>query len=114
MKYLLLAYTSLAEWNIVDVTSEEFLASCKFYEDLVEELTGSGELVTTEGLGHPALSHTARRGSLVSEGPFAETGEVLASFAVIDVDGQDRALSIAARIADAVGDTVEVRPIMHG
>ncbi|MGI5240343.1 YciI family protein [Dactylosporangium sp. CA-139066] len=60
------------------------------------------------------MSRTVRRGSLVSEGPYAETGEVLASFAIIDCDGQDRALSIAARIADAVGDTVEVRPIMHG
>jgi hypothetical protein len=114
MKYLLLAYTSLAEWDTADVTSQEFLDACAFYEDLVKELTGSGELIGTEGLGHPALSHTVRRGSLVSEGPFAETGEVLASFAILDCDGQDRALSIAARIADAVGDTVEVRPIMHG
>jgi hypothetical protein len=114
MKYLLLAYTSLAEWDSVDVTSAQFLASCRFYEDLIEELTGTGELLSTEGLGHPALTHTVRRGSLVSEGPFAETGEVLASFAVLDCDGQERALSIAARIADAVGDTVEVRPIMHG
>jgi hypothetical protein len=39
---------------------------------------------------------------------------VLASFAIVDCDSHDRAMSIASRISDAVGDTVEVRPIMEG
>jgi hypothetical protein len=117
MKYLLLAYTGQEGWDAVDVTSPEFLAACKFYEDLATELTTSGELLTTEGLAHPALSRTVRRGPdgpVASEGPFAESKEVLASFAIVDVDSHDRAMSIASRITDAVGDPVEIRPIMEG
>jgi hypothetical protein len=117
MKYLLLAYTKHADWDTVDVTSPEFQAVCAFYENLSKELTESGELVTTEGLAHPALTQTVRKrdeGTVASDGPYAEFKEVLASFAIIDCDSHDRAMAIAARIVDAVGDTVEVRPIMQG
>ncbi|GAA3079774.1 hypothetical protein JOF29_004900 [Kribbella aluminosa] len=117
MKYLLLAYGDQSGWDTVDVTSPEFIAMCKFYEDLAAELTASGELLGTEGLSHPALARTVRRtdgGPVASEGPFAESKEVLASFAIVDCDSHDRAMAIAARIVDAVGDTVEVRPIMAG
>lgn len=117
MKYLLLAYGNQAAWDTVDVTSPEFLAACKFYEDLSSELTASGELLSTEGLAHPALSRTVRTGDdgpVASEGPFAESKEVLASFAIVDCDSHDRAMAIAARIVEAVGDAVEVRPIMAG
>lgn len=88
---------------------------CAFYEDLGKELTESGEAVMTEGLAHPALTRTLRRhdGDVVAlEGPYAETKEVLASFSIVDWASADRALAIAARIVDAVGDTVEVRPVM--
>lgn len=117
MKYLLLAYGNQADWDTVDVTSPEFIAACKFYEDLAGELTASGELLSTEGLAHPALARTIRSGEpgpVASEGPFAESKEVLASFAIVDCDSHDRAMSIATRIVEAVGDTVEVRPIMEG
>ncbi|WP_371406068.1 YciI family protein [Kribbella sp. NBC_00662] len=117
MKYLLLAYGDQAAWDTVDVNSPEFLAACKFYEDLAAELTATGELLGTEGLAHPALSRTVRRtaaGPVASDGPFAESKEVLASFAIVDCDSHDRAMAIAGRIVDAVGDTVEVRPIMAG
>ncbi|HEU4945600.1 MAG TPA: YciI family protein [Kribbella sp.] len=117
MKYILLAYTKQAAWDDVDVTSPEFLAMCQFYEDLGKELTETGEFVTTEGLGHPALSSTVRPtadGPVAVDGPFAEAKEVLASYAIIDCSGRDRALEIAARIVAAVGDTVEVRPVMEG
>jgi hypothetical protein len=117
MKYLLLAYGDQSAWDTVDVNSPEFLAACKFYEDMAAELTATGELLGTEGLAHPALSRTIRRtesGPVASEGPFAESKEVLASFAIVDCDSHDRAMALANRIVDAVGDTVEVRPIMAG
>jgi hypothetical protein len=117
MKYLLLAYTKQADWDAVDVTSPEFLAICEFYESLGNELTESGELVLTEGLAHPALSRTVRKqggGPVVSDGPFAEAKEVLASLAIVDCASHERVLQLAARIADATGDAIEVRPIMEG
>lgn len=117
MKYMLLAYTKHADWSDVDVTSAEFQAMCEFYWSLDKELTESGELVLTEGLADPSLTRTIRRqdgGPVASDGPYAEAKEVLVSFAIVDCASHDRAMAIAARIVDAVGDTVELRPIMSG
>lgn len=117
MKYLLMAYTSAAGWDEMDTSSPEFLEVCAFYAALGEELTATGELVLTEGLEHPAMTRTVRRvdgKAAVVDGPYAESKEVAASFAIIDVSGLDRALAIAARITEATGDDIEVRPIGIG
>ncbi|MFH5207684.1 YciI family protein [Antrihabitans spumae] len=117
MKYLMLAYTDKDAWDDVDVTSPEFVATCKFYEDLGKELTETGEMVSTEGLADPSLTRTVRKGAggpVASDGPYAEVKEVLASFGIVDCASYDRVLEIAGRIADAVGDSIEIRPIMSG
>jgi hypothetical protein len=117
VKYILLAYTNKADWDSVDITSPEFLAMCQFYEDLGKELTESGEFVATEGLAHPSLTTTVRKGeggAVAVDGPYAESKEVLASYAIVDTASHDRAVEIAARIAEAVGDTIEIRPIPDG
>ncbi|NED52260.1 hypothetical protein G3I24_15350, partial [Micromonospora aurantiaca] len=93
----------------------EALAAFATYQKLEQELVASGEFVTSEGLGHPAVSTTVHRdgGKVVAtDGPFAELKEVLASFAVIDVAGKERAVEIAARIVEALGEPIEIRPIM--
>ncbi|GIG70253.1 YciI family protein [Phytomonospora endophytica] len=117
MKYLMMAYTNLAAWDEMDPASPEFIAACEFYERLGAELTASGEFVSTEGLAHPALTRVVRKGAdgaVAIDGPFAETKEVAASFAIIDVASHDRALEIAARIVEALGEPIEVRPIGSG
>lgn len=117
MKYMLLAYTNKAGWDSADMMSPEVQALCEFYEELGKELTATGELLTTEGLTHPSLARTVRPqdgGAVTLDGPFAESKEVLASYAVIECAGLDRAMSIAARCAVATGDTFEVRPIASG
>ncbi|AXQ55768.1 MULTISPECIES: YciI family protein [Streptomyces] len=117
MKYLLLGYTSADGWDAATAGSptEEALDAFAAYQRFEEELTASGELVSTEGLGHPAVSTTVRptaEGVTATDGPFAELKEVLASFAVIDVSGQERAVEIAARIVAVLGEPVEIRPVM--
>ena len=117
MKYLLLSYTPIAEWDSskVEVPSPEAMEAFAIYEKFQAELSASGELVATEGLGHPSMSRTLRKQAdavVVSDGPFAELKEVLASYAVIDCSGYDRAVEIARRVVGAIGDTVEIRPIM--
>ena len=117
MKYILLAYTNREGWESVDYTSPEFLAMCEFYEELGKELTGTGEFVATEGLAEPAFTRTVRKQDGVPvavDGPYAESKEVLASFAILDCASHDRVMEIAARIVAAIGDTVEVRPIQEG
>jgi hypothetical protein len=117
MKYLLLSYTPIAEWDSsdADAPSQEALEAFAIYEKFQAELSVSGELVATEGLGHPSLSRTLRKQAdaiVVTDGPFAELKEVLASYAVIDCSGYDRAVEIARQVVAAIGDTVEIRPIM--
>ncbi|MFC4857109.1 YciI family protein [Actinophytocola glycyrrhizae] len=117
MKYLLLGYTPAAAWDAdtADAPSEEALAAFATYQEFEKELTETGEFVTSMGLGHPAVSTTVHRsetGVVATDGPFAELKEVLASFAVIDVASHERAVEIAARIVDALGEPVEIRPVM--
>jgi hypothetical protein len=82
---------------------------------LAAELAESGELVVSEGLADPALAKritVAGDQTMVSDGPFAEAKEHLAGFLLVDCDGEDRALAIAARVPDAVWGLVEVRPVL--
>ena len=97
MKYLLLSYTPITEWDSSepDTPSEDALEAFAIYEKFQAELMASGELVAAEGLGHPSMSRTLRKQAdavVVSDGPFAELKEVLASYAVIDCSGYDRAV----------------------
>ncbi len=117
MKYLLLGYTPADAWDAAtaDAPTEEALAAFAVYQEFEKELIASGELVSTEGLGHPAVSTTVRptpEGVVATDGPFAELKEALASFAVIDVSDRERATEIAARIVGVLGEPIEIRPVM--
>jgi hypothetical protein len=124
MKYLMLAYTNadawenaVADWDPGAPMPQDVQEACEFYEQLGKELTESGEFVTTEGLEVPSHTKTIRKrphGPEVTDGPYAEVKEVLASYAIIDCQSYDRAVEIGARIADATGDTIEIRPIASG
>ena len=55
-----------------------------------------------------------RRGKAsVTDGPFAETKEVVGGFILIDAAGMDEALEIAAGIPLAKLGSIEVRPVMQ-
>src|SRR5688572_28984331 len=117
MKYLLLSHTPMAERDSSEpvTPSEDAREALAVDERFQAELGASGELVATEGLGHPSMSRTLRKQAdavVVSDGPFAELKEVLASYAVIDCSGYDRVVEIARQVVAAIGDTVEIRPIM--
>ena len=50
--------------------------------------------------------------TLVTDGPFAETKEILGGFYIIDVPDLDEALKWAAKIPSVTRGSVEVRPVM--
>ncbi len=50
---------------------------------------------------------------IVSDGPFAETKEVLGGFFLIECDDLDRAIDAAARCPGAADGVVEVRPLVE-
>lgn len=117
MKFLILGYTPSSSWDAAtaDAPTEDALAAFAAYQEFEAALRASGEFVSTEGLGHPAMSTTVRKGDggiVMTDGPFAELKEVLASFAVIEVSGVERAKDIVARMVEMLGEPMEIRPIM--
>ncbi|MFB9308371.1 hypothetical protein BJY17_002162 [Agromyces hippuratus] len=117
MKFLVLSYTPAASWDAAtaDAPTEEALAAFAIYQQFETELRATGEFVTSEGLGHPAVTTTVRKtesGVVATDGPFAELKEVLASFAVIDVASLERARDIVSRMVEMLGEPMEIRPIM--
>jgi hypothetical protein len=72
-----------------------------------------GELLRVDGLADPRAMKTIRtRGGVpvVTDGPFGEAKEFLAGVWAIDVDSLERAVEVAAPVAEY--DTVEVRELM--
>jgi hypothetical protein len=132
MKYMILTYASQQDYDGMAGqdsgkpawSEDDFAAMGAFMEKFNADLAESGELVETRGLAAPAL--TRRIGSkngepVVTDGPYAETQEVLAGYWIVECDSFDRAVEIAARLGDtpapeAVRATAyaDIRPIMEG
>ena len=113
MKYLMLLYADPAA--MATSTPEQMQETFAFFTELQAETTARGELVDTAGLADSTLARTVRvEGSqaVAADGPYAEFKEVIVSYAVYDLEGLDRALDIARRVAEATGNVVEVRPAM--
>lgn len=115
MKFMIMIHMNPAVWE--GLTEDEQEAVMDGHRKLLEEITASGELVSTYGLGEPALSAVVavRDGvPVVSDGPYVEAKEYLAGFIMVDVRSRERALEIAARVPDAaLGVGVEVRPVTY-
>jgi hypothetical protein len=56
---------------------------------------------------------TVRHGNLITDGPFADTKEVLGGYFVFEASNLDEALEVAGRVpAVRLGGAVEVRPLV--
>ncbi|HEY1789414.1 MAG TPA: YciI family protein [Verrucomicrobiae bacterium] len=109
MKYALLVHQSPEQFNRRDETA---IAAGKAYG---EALLAAGIFVGGGGLDAPqtATTVTVRDGKRhVHDGPYAETKEFLAGFAIIDAPNLDVALEWAARHPAAGHASIEVRPIL--
>ena len=89
-------------------TPEDFAAMGAFMSDFNQRLADSGELVETRALAAPVHTRRVRNSRLqngqvgtpvVTDGPYAETQEVLAGYWVVECDSFDRATQIAAELA---------------
>ena len=129
MKYMILTYASQEDYDGMAGqatskpawTGEDFGNMGAFMEAFVSELAASGELVETRGLAAPV--HTRRLSMrdgapVVTDGPYAETEEVLAGYWIVECVSFDRATEIAAKLSgcpapDHVRATAyaDVRPI---
>ncbi len=92
-----------------------------FMESFGKELAESGELVDAQGLIAPVHTRRIRLREgvpVVTDGPYAETEEVLAGFWLVDCESFDRATELAARLTSCPGPEhvrdrayVDVRPV---
>ena len=113
MQYMLLIYNPPTDWE--SIPAEQRQAVMEAYFHFTEELRGSGKMVAGDALQptSTATSIRVRDGeTLTTDGPFAETKEVLGGYYLIDVDTIDEALEWAAKIPGATFGTVEVRPVV--
>ena len=79
-----------------------------------EKIRASGHCVASEALQPTATATTVRvRNGRVSvtDGPFAETKEILAGFYMIEARDLNEAIQIASKIPPAEVGSIEVRPI---
>ncbi len=105
MKYLCLVYLSQENWNACpDETCFEY----------ANHLVDTGKMIAAEPL-HPVETATTvrvRNGQMsMTDGPFAETKEMLAGFYLIDAKDLNDAVSVAAKIPPAKYGSIEVRPV---
>jgi hypothetical protein len=102
-------------------TGADFAALGTFMEGFNRELAESGELVETRGLTAPAYARRIRLqdgAPVITDGPYAESEEVLAGYWIVECASLDRATQIAAGLTKAPGPddardraVVDVRPV---
>lgn len=93
-------------------TKEAFAAMDQFIEDLV----AAGIFVAAAGLHNDAQAkRIATKGgrTIVTDGPFAESKELIAGFMIWQVKDMDEALAWAQRNPMLEGSEVEIRPFME-
>jgi hypothetical protein len=92
-------------------TTDEMAAMGK----LIDEMTNAGVLLSTEGCLPTAKGARVRRSGgkiTVTDGPFTESKEVIAGFALIQVKSKDEALEWTKRFLEVAGEgESEIRQI---
>ena len=132
MKYMILAYGSQQDYDALAGrpdpgrpawSAEDFAAMGAFMEKFSKELAESGELVETRGLTAPVHARRVQLDhgvTVVTDGPYAETQEVLAGYWIVECESFDRATEVAARLSACPGPAgagearapfADVRPI---
>ena len=128
MKYMILTYASQQDYDAMSGkpghttwTAADFVAMGTFMEGFNRDLEESGALVETRALTGPAHTRRIRMQEglpVVTDGPYAETEEVLAGYWIVECESFDRATQIAARlsqcpapVAAAARAVADVRPL---
>lgn len=127
MKYLLLKHYRGAPEAVNNVpmdkwTPQEIENHFQYMSDFGERLEATGEFVDSQALSAEGtfVQYGGEGKPPVTDGPFAETKDLIAGWMVIDVDSYDRAVELAGELSAAPGaggkpihEWLEVRPF-HG
>jgi hypothetical protein len=125
-KYLLLKHYRGAPAPVNDVamdrwTPQELDDHLQFMNDFAARLEETGEFVDGQALAPEGLwvRHDDEGRPPVTDGPFAETKDLIAGWMIIDVEDQARAIELAGELSSAPGaggrpihEWLEVRPLL--
>jgi hypothetical protein len=120
MKYLLLLNNEKREWDawreLSAEEAQEFRAKeVPRWNDVFGWIAEQGIEVNGLELDDPAKARVIRvrdGETLVSDGPFAETKELLGGYFVADCKDLDQAIELAQRVPVAAKGSVEIRPLV--
>jgi hypothetical protein len=126
-KFLLLKHYRGAPTPVNDVpmdrwTPQELSDHVQFMNDLAARLEGTGEFVDGQALAPEGMwvRYDGEGRPPVTDGPFAETKDLIAGWMIIDVEGQERAVELAGELSSAPGaggrpihEWLEVRPFLE-
>lgn len=115
MRYVMLIYEN--ESAFAAMSEAEKAADMAAWFAYSEELGRSGTMRAGEALQSVTTATTVRGaddGTIVADGPFAETKEQLGGYFVVDAADLDAAIAWAAMMPHLPrGGSVEVRPVME-
>jgi hypothetical protein len=120
MKYLLLLNNEKREWDawreLSGKEAQELRAKeVPKWNDVFGWIAEQGIEVNGLELDDPAKARVIRvrdGETLVSDGPFAETKELLGGYFVADCKDLDQAIELAQRVPVAAKGSVEIRPLV--
>ena len=116
MKYLMLIYGNDEKW--ASFSAEDWPEAIAKQDAFNKKYAGTGELIGAYGLASEAQAKLVRRARAtglpaVTHGPYQETKEYIASFYLLDVPSEERALEIAADMPFGDQEPVELWPVPH-
>ncbi|MFD4641591.1 YciI family protein [Lentzea sp. NPDC058436] len=124
-KYLLLKHYRGAPEPVNNVmmdqwSQDEITAHIKYMNDFADRLRASGEFVDERALAQEGtwVRYDGEGRPPVTDGPFAETKDLIAGWMIIDTDTYERALELAGELSAAPGkdgmpihEWLELRPL---
>jgi hypothetical protein len=114
VKYMMIIYGNQELWSSLDPA--DWQREIAAFDAFNKKHYDTGELLGAYGVADAAATKLVRLADgqpAITDGPYLETKEYLASWFVVDVDSEERALAIAAEVPSAKSRPVEVWPILH-
>lgn len=111
MQYMLLIYSEPAPADAPPPSPEE-MKGWFDYDDLLKDKGVYVDGAPLHGVESATTIRVRDGETITTDGPFAETKEVLGGFYIIDAEDLDQANEFASHCPGAFYGSIEVRPVM--
>ena len=117
MKYAMLVYSDQSEWQSLsaDEAARQRAESMPRWNTLFEEMGKADPGVVGRELASGSEAKVVRvvdGATIVTDGPFADTKEVLGGLFITELPDLDEAIRLAAIVPAADYGTLEIRPLV--